>query len=31
VSRGGAMEDMGGHAPGPDPSPEPLTDDDIPF
>ncbi|MEP7306719.1 MAG: single-stranded DNA-binding protein [Acidobacteriota bacterium] len=27
----GASDDMGGHAPGPDPSSEPLTDDDIPF
>src|SRR5882672_10123999 len=35
MSRGGAMDDsMGGHAPGdlrPEPSSEPLTDDDIPF
>ena len=31
-SRGGGMEDsMGGHAPSPEPSAEPLTDDDIPF
>ena len=33
--RGGAMADRGdaggAHAPGPEPSPEPLTDDDIPF
>jgi single-strand DNA-binding protein len=28
--RGGG-DDMGGHAPGPDAGPEPLTDDDIPF
>jgi len=27
----GAGDDMGGHGPGPDPSSEPLTDDDIPF
>jgi len=28
---GGADESIGGHAPGPEPSAEPLTDDDIPF
>jgi len=32
VSRGGGADDsMGGHAPAPEPSAEPLTDDDIPF
>jgi single-strand DNA-binding protein len=34
MSRGGADDSMGGHAPapgGPDPSEQPLTDDDIPF
>jgi single-strand DNA-binding protein len=30
ASRSGG-DDMGGHAPGPDAGPEPLTDDDIPF
>jgi single-strand DNA-binding protein len=30
VARGGG-EDTGGHAQGPEPSSEPLTDDDIPF
>jgi single-strand DNA-binding protein len=30
MGRGGG-DDMGGHAAGPEPSSEPLTDDDIPF
>ena len=34
MARGGSDESMGGHAPassGPEPSEQPLTDDDIPF
>jgi single-strand DNA-binding protein len=32
AARSGGGDDMsGGHAPGPDAGPEPLTDDDIPF
>jgi single-strand DNA-binding protein len=31
ASRGGGEDSTGGHAPGPEPSAEPLTDDDIPF
>ena len=33
IARGGSDESMGGHAPssGPEPSEQPLTDDDIPF
>jgi single-strand DNA-binding protein len=31
ASRGGGVDDAAPHAPGPEPSSEPLTDDDIPF